>query len=219
MKFGHIADCHVGGWGEEELRALSIKSLEKAADICIEENVAFLLISGDLFNTSMPQIEMIKDVTGIFNKLRDKDINIYIIPGSHDYSPSGKTMLDVLENAGLVVNVMKFGDGKLQFTEDKTGVKITGLYGRRNSLEKLDYANLKKEHLEEEKGVKIFMFHTTLEEFKPRDFEKIEGESYTSMPKGFNYYAGGHVHYLFDVEKEGFGKSSFYSYCFAGGCY
>ena len=50
------------------------------------------------------------------------------------------------------------------------------------------------------------MFHTTLEEFKPKGFENIEGESYTTMPKFFNYYAGGHVHYRFDIEKEGYRK-------------
>ena len=26
------------------------------------------------------------------------------------------------------------------------------------------------------------------------------------MPKGFQYYAGGHVHYRFDIIKEGYGK-------------
>ena len=133
MKFGHIADCHVGGWREEELRVLSVKSLERAAEICIEEHVAFLLISGDLFNTSMPQIEMIKEVTSIFNRLREHDIAIYIIPGSHDYSPSGKTMLDVLEHAGLVVNVMKFKEGKIidRFYV-KTGELITIRFPRKS---------------------------------------------------------------------------------------
>jgi len=206
MKFAHIADCHVGGWREEALRKLSIDSLKKVIDVCIQENVAFLLISGDLFNTSLPQIDYIKEVASLFNMLKEADISIYIIPGSHDYSPSGKTMLEVFEHAGLVHNVMKFEDGKLQFTLDKTGTKITGLYGRRSGLDALDYATLQKEHLESEKGFKIFMFHTTLEEFKPKDFENVEGTSYSSMPKTFQYYAGGHVHYRFDIAKEGYGK-------------
>ncbi|MFH1592360.1 MAG: DNA repair exonuclease [Candidatus Woesearchaeota archaeon] len=205
MKFAHLADCHIGGWREEELKKLSIKSFRKAVEVAIDENVGFVLISGDLFNTSLPGIELIKETASILNKLKERDISAYIIPGSHDYSPSGKTMLDVLEKAGLVHNVMRFKEGKLVFTEDKTGVKITGLYGRRSGLEKLDYESLDKKDLEKEKGFKIFMFHTTLEEFKPKDLEKVEGESYTSMPKGFNYYAGGHVHYLFDVKKDDFG--------------
>ena len=114
-------------------------------------------------------------------------------------------MLDVLEKAGLVTNVMKLQGNTLQFTLDKTGVKITGMYGRRSGLDSLDYASLDKTNLEQEKGFKIFMFHTTLEEFKPSGFEGLPGSSYTSMPKGFNYYAGGHVHYLFDIFKEEYG--------------
>ncbi len=205
MKFAHFADCHVGGWREEELKELGLKSLEKSIEICINENVAFVLICGDLFNTSLPQIEYIKKAAEVFRLLKDKDIDIYVIPGSHDYSPSGKTMLDVLEKAGLVTNVMKLNGNRLEFTEDKTGVKITGMYGRRVGLDKLDYASLDKSNLEKEKGFKIFMFHTILEEFKPNEFMNVKGESYTNMPKNFDYYAGGHVHYLFDIKKEGYG--------------
>jgi len=39
MKFAHMADCHVGGWREPELKELSILSFEKAIDICIERNM------------------------------------------------------------------------------------------------------------------------------------------------------------------------------------
>ncbi|MBI2499570.1 DNA repair exonuclease [Candidatus Woesearchaeota archaeon] len=206
MKFAHLADVHIGGWREEELKNLTIESFRKAIDICIKENVGFVLISGDLFNTSLPQIDLIKETASVLNKLRENDIDVYIIPGSHDFSPSGKTMLDVLEEAGLAKNVMKFKEGKLIFTIDKTGVKLTGIYGRRAGLESLEYDNLEKKHLEEEKGFKIFLFHTTLDEFKPEEFEKVQGQSYLSLPKNFNYYAGGHVHYLFDKKIEGYGK-------------
>lgn len=204
MKFAHMADCHIGGWREKELRDLGIKAFEKSIDECISRNVGFILISGDLFNTALPSIELIKETTRILRKARDSDTGVYIIPGSHDFSPSGKTMIEVLEKAGLVKNVMNLDeDGRLQFTEDKTGVKITGIYGRKGGLEKKDYETLQKEHLEKEDGFKIFMFHTAINEFKPADLEKMEGQSFASLPKNFNYYAGGHVHYIFDRKEEG----------------
>src|SRR3989344_5308317 len=118
MKFAHMADCHIGGWQEPRLKELGINVFEKAIDKCIEENVAFVLISGDLFNTSLPSIELISSVAKELRKLRDNDIEVYIIPGSHDFSPSGKTMLDVLEKAGLLINVFKIKDNKLEFTLD-----------------------------------------------------------------------------------------------------
>src|SRR3989338_5778910 len=109
-------------------------------------------------------------------------------------------MLDVLESSGLVKNVFKFKDDKLRLTKDKTNVKITGILGLRSGLEKEHFQNLPKDHLEDEKGFKIFMFHTTLEEYKPKDMENVEGESIKNFPKNFNYYAGGHVHYLLEKE-------------------
>ncbi len=210
MKFAHLSDCHIGGWRELELRNLGIESLRKAVEICIEENVGFILIAGDLFDTALPQTELIKEVALILKKLNEHDIGVYAIPGSHDFSPSGKTMMDVLENAGLLHNVVKFDEnGKLQFTLDKTNTKITGLYGKKLGLEKFDYARLDKSNLEKEKGFKIFMFHTALEEFKPAEMEKMESYSYRDLPKNFNYYAGGHVHYIFDIKKENYGLITF----------
>ena len=210
MKFAHMADCHIGGWRDDKLNQLSIDVFSKAIDTCMEEHVGFVLISGDLFDTALPNIDLIKEVAKILDRIKSRNIDVYVIPGSHDFSPSGKTMLDVLENSGLVINVNKTDvDGKLLFFEDKTGAKITGLLGKRSGLEKNDYKELSKEHLENENGFKIFMFHTALEEFKPQDLEKVDCQSYADLPKNFNYYAGGHVHYIFDVVKEGYGKIAY----------
>ena len=204
-----MADCHIGGWRQPELRELSIKSFKIAVDICIERHIGFVLISGDLFNTALPSIELIKNVAEILRKLKDHDISVYVIPGSHDFSPGGKTMLDVLEKAGLVENVVKFSDGNLEFTIDKTNTKITGMLGLRGGLEKNYYKILNKKALENEKGFKIFMFHTALEEFKPKDLEQVECQSVVTLPKNFDYYAGGHVHYIFDTRKKDYGLITF----------
>ncbi|MEK6863026.1 MAG: hypothetical protein AABW57_02595, partial [Nanoarchaeota archaeon] len=147
----------------------------------------------------------IKRTAQALDKLRQNDISCYIIPGSHDFSPSGKTMLDVLEKAGLMENVMKFKDNKLEFTIDKTNTKITGIFGLKLGLDRNYYLNLDKESLANEKGFKIFMFHATLDEFKPKDQELVYGQSYTDLPKNFNYYAGGHTHIIFNTFKEGYG--------------
>ncbi|MAG78165.1 hypothetical protein CL616_02240 [archaeon] len=198
MRFAHFADCHIGGWKEEKLRELNLQSFRKAIDICIEKNVDFVLIAGDLFNTALPQIDFIKEATKELRKLRDEQIPVYMVPGSHDYSPSGKTMLKVLEKAKLIIDVVDFNEGRLSFVIDpKTNVKIAGMWGKKGGLEKEDYKLLNKEELEREEGYKIFMFHTAIEEFKPVSLKEMEGESVASLPNNFNYYAGGHVHYIF----------------------
>jgi len=194
-----MADVHIGSWRDPKLKDLATDAFIKAMEICVHKKVDFILISGDLFNTALPGIDNLKSVVKEFKALKEKDVPVYVIPGSHDYSPSGKTMIDVLEEAGLLVNVFKgkVVDGKLQlkFTKDaKTGVKITGILGRRGTLEKLYYQDLDLEHLENEKGKKIFMFHTSITELKPGSKSSMDSTDVSYMPKNFEYYAGGHVH-------------------------
>ena len=206
MKFAHLSDCHIGGWREPELKELNMQAFKRSIDICVEKNVGFVIISGDLFNTSLPQIDTVSEAAHALNKLKENDIDVYIIPGSHDFSPSGKTMLDVLEKAGLCHNVYKFKDGKLEFTVDKTGTKLTGMPGYRGGLEKYQYHELKnKEELANEKGFKIFLFHTLLSEFKPSGWEMVDSEPIARLPMNFNYYAGGHPHFVMKTKKEGYG--------------
>ncbi|MFH1072223.1 MAG: metallophosphoesterase [Nanoarchaeota archaeon] len=200
MKFTHMADCHIGCWRDPKLKDISLLAFLKACDMSVEKEVDFILISGDLFNTSLPAIDSLKSVVKKLKELKKKDIPVYIIAGSHDFSPSGKTMIDVLEEAELVINVLK---GKvnehdkleLAFTVDKkTGAKITGMLGKRGMLERKFYENLELENLEKEKGFKIFMFHSAISELKPKELDKIDSSPISYLPKGFDYYAGGHVH-------------------------
>jgi len=210
MKFAHMADCHIGSWRDPRLRDASTKAFLKAVNLCIEKQVDFVLIAGDLFNTALPDIESLKVVVTKLKELKDNDIPVYAIPGSHDFSPSGKTIIDVLENAGLLINVMKgkIIDEKLnlEFTIDKkTGAKITGIYGRKGMLDKVQYNSLVRESIEDENGFKIFMFHTALTEFKPEELESMDSQSISILPKNFDYYAGGHVHYVFNKKEPGYG--------------
>ena len=50
------------------------------------------------------------------------------------------------------------------------------------------------------------MFHTTLTEFKPEHLAMISSEPVAILPKGFDYYAGGHPHYVFNEIKEPYGR-------------
>ena len=214
MKFAHLADCHIGSWRDPKLKDISSNAFSKAVELCIDKEVDFILISGDLFNTSIPSIDSLKDTVEKLKELKDKNIPVYMIAGSHDFSPSGKTMLDVLEKAGLILNVAKGKTQdnrlKLNFTIDKkTGAKITGMLGKKGSLEKEYYESLDKENLESEDGYKIFLFHSALTEFKPEELKDIDSQPLSLLPKNFNYYAGGHVHYLFEKEEKDYGLIAF----------
>ena len=216
MKYAHLADLHLGSWRDSKMSDLSTQAFLQAIDECIDKRVDFILFAGDIFNTSLPALDTLKIVTKKLKELQDKGLPLYVIAGSHDFSPSGKTMVDVLENAGLLRNVCKGSVHpetkklQLQFCiDDKTGTKITGILGRKGQLDKSYYENLELGSLENEPGYKIFMFHTTLSELKPKHLEHVESHPASFLPKSFNYYAGGHIHHKNRVDLEGYGPMTY----------
>ncbi|MEW5896334.1 MAG: exonuclease SbcCD subunit D [Nanoarchaeota archaeon] len=239
--YAHLADLHLGSWREPKMRELSIKAFLLAVDQCIKKEVDFILFAGDLFNTSLPSLDTLKIVTKKLKELKDSNIPLYAIAGSHDFSPSGKTMIDVLENAGLLKNVCKGrvdSETKqlhLEWTIDaKTGAKITGILGRKGLLDKTYYQNLYLKNLEQEQvgqkaeeeskqgeksiyreeskqkqGYRIFMFHTAISELKPKHLEDLESHPVSFLPKGLNYYAGGHIHHKTEINIPEYGTMTY----------
>ncbi|MFX1235543.1 MAG: exonuclease SbcCD subunit D, partial [Promethearchaeota archaeon] len=199
IKFAHLSDCHLGAWRNERLNVLGYRAFEEAINIIIKEDVDFVIISGDLFDVSNPKVEVVDLTVRELKKLKDNGIPVYGIMGSHDFSPSNKSMIRPLVTAGLFINVSE-GETiddklKLSFTQDpKTQIKLTGLRARKRSLEIEDYERLDKQFLETEPGIKIFVFHTMLNELKPIEFKQMESTPKSGLPKNFHYYAGGHLH-------------------------
>jgi hypothetical protein len=198
MKFAHIADCHLGGWRQPELQELNLKAFEKAIDACIKEKVNFALIAGDLFDSAMPSVDILKAAAAKLRELKEKNIPCYIIAGSHDYSASGKTFLDVLEKAGLCENIEKINDDKLEIIDKKDFI-IAGISGKKGELEK-DLIRKIKVNVKSDK-LKILALHTTIEENKTSEF--MSGVKISQLPGGFDYYALGHIHKPFKKEENG----------------
>jgi hypothetical protein len=199
MKFAHMADLHLGGWRDPELEQMNLEAFEQAVDRCISEKVDFIIISGDFFDVSMPPFDILDFASKKLSEVIQAGIPVYTISGSHDFSPSGKTILKVFENSGLMINVAK-GEEKddkllLNFTEDKkTGAKLTGIYGRKGSLEEEYFRKLDRS-IEQEPGYKIFLFHSGIEEYKPKFLKDVPAMPLSLLPKNFDYYAAGHIHH------------------------
>ncbi len=200
IKFAHLADCHLGAWRNENLNQVGYTAFEKAIDIIIKEKVDFVIISGDLFDVSNPRVDVVDLSVRELKKLKDNGIPVYGIMGSHDFSPSNKSMMRPLITAGLFTDVskgetMESGNIKLFFFQDpKTKIKITGLRARKRSLEIEDYNKLDRKNLELEDGVKIFVLHTLMSELKPKEFKDMVSAPKSLLPQDFDYYAGGHLH-------------------------
>jgi DNA repair exonuclease SbcCD nuclease subunit len=195
MKFAHLGDCHLGSWRQPELQELNFKSFQIAIDKCIKEQVEFILIAGDLFDSAYPPIEILKQTFAEFRRLKEAGIKVFMIAGSHDYSVSGKTFLDVLEKGGFC-EICKYETAG-EFTELKPikykNFEIFGYPGKKSGLEIED---IKKMILpKENNNFRILMLHTSITE-AVGDLP-IESVSLKRLPKA-DYYAFAHLHINFE---------------------
>ena len=226
MKFAHLADCHLGSWSRKpELQELNVASFEYAIDSCLSERVSFVIVAGDFFDISFPTNTSV--LARVFSKLRElkeASIPLYLIPGSHDFSASGSSMLRVCEAAGLCTNLMNLlessNDGKNGkttlriFKDPALNLVLTGVLGLRIGMEVDVLKNIDKAEVERavnnEKGLKIFLVHTAVTELLPSALanEHIEQISLSDLPAGFHYYAAGHIHdpIIFDGTGRGAGS-------------
>jgi hypothetical protein len=199
-QFAHLADIHLGAAQEPTLAQLEIEAFLRAMDTCIDRNVDFVLICGDLFQTTLPSdLRVVKQAAEKMREVHDQGIPIYAIYGSHDYTPTGTSIIDVIEGAGLMTKIVRprVDNGKLtlDYVEDgRTGAKLVGISARKMGLERKYYEILDREALERIESFKIFAFHSGLDEFKPGYLSAMETIPLSLLPKGFNYYAGGHIH-------------------------
>jgi exonuclease SbcD len=200
-RFAHLSDVHVGAWREANLAKVSMEAFRWMLDRCVKEEVDFIVISGDLFDSNIPDLGAVREAAEAMRRVKERGVRIYVTYGSHDYSVSATSIIDVLDGAGLFTKVVKLesppeGDSvRLGFIVDvPTGAKLAGLYGRKNGLESEYYALLDRAPLEREKGFKVFVFHSAIDELRPPDYMFGQSIPLSLFPKGFDYYAGGHVH-------------------------
>tara|TARA_Y100000034_G_scaffold136933_1_gene217294 strand:- start:2103 stop:3263 length:1161 start_codon:yes stop_codon:yes gene_type:complete len=198
VRFAHIADIHLGGWKQQPLQDLNFQSFKKAVDICINEKLDFVIIAGDLFDSAYPDIEILKKTFAEFKRFKDAKLPCFIIAGSHDYSVSGKTFLDVLEKAGFCKNIENFEETENSIIINPTIHERVALYGYPGKKSSLEINDLRKIKLNDSPGMfKILMLHTTLDKAKGTlPIDSIETEF---LPKA-DYYALGHLHIDFQYD-------------------
>ena len=198
-KFAHITDCHLGSWRNPKLRDLNLQAFERSILISIKEQVDFILITGDFFDVNIPQLAPVKKAVEILKRARDSGIPIYMIYGSHDFNTANISMIDILHSAELFIKPTEFqfnSDSVMLkfFVDKKTGAKITGISGRKVGLDKEIYEKLDKKKLESEDGFKIFLLHRGIQEILPLNMQFRDSLPISLVPKGFDYYGGGHIH-------------------------
>jgi len=207
--FAHLADAHVGAWPRDPaVRTALRESVLRALQVASERNAEFLLISGDLFHTPVPDPTEVAPVAAALKQLVDEGRRVYAIYGSHDYVAHRTSWLDVLAETGVFVKVAPEAvrsEGTrwtLPFRVDEpTGARIAGISGRSHGLDREYFRAVDSEAFRAEPGFKIFQFHAAVEEYLPPALRAhIHGIRRDDLPAGCDYYAGGHIHYTYEGE-------------------
>lgn len=207
LKFAHLGDCHLGGWKEQGLRLLNFQSFQKAIDKCISEKVDFVIITGDLFDAAYPSIETLKETFQEFKRLYIERIPVFLIAGSHDYSASGKTFLDVLEKAGFCKNVAVSEERNESIMLHPTLYKNVAFYGYPGKKTGLEVDDIQRIKIHDSPGMfKILLLHTAIKDavgtlpIKAVDHEKL--------PK-VDYLALSHLHVLYNRQNRVYSGPTF----------
>lgn len=190
VKIAHLADTHLGyrQYGLIEREKDFYESFEKIIDDIIDKEVDYVIHSGDLFEQGKPPINALLCAQKGFVKLMENKIPVIVIAGNHDFIQKKDTSIPqkLYENENF--HILTIHDRYIKINED---IIVAGLPYIQKSHEKA----VKKMLNEIVKSVKsykhkILMLHggtTKHFEFNP-EFEL------DTIPKGFDYYAMGHIH-------------------------
>jgi len=203
FKFIHAADIHL----DSPLRGLSRyesapadsirdacrRAFEKLVDLAIEEEVAFVLLAGDLYDGDWKDYS-----TGIFlskqmGRLGQHNIQVFAVSGNHDAANRMTKSLDSPSNM-KILSSKKVETVKLE----DLGVAI---HGRSFGTQHVD-ENLAADFGSAEKGLfNIGLLHTSLDgreghaNYAPCSLDDLRS-------KGYQYWALGHIHKQEIVTKE-----------------
>lgn len=195
FKFFHAADIHLDsplrglsryeGVPVEQVRLATRTALNNLVDAAIEENVAFVIIAGDLYDGDWDDFSTGLFFCGAMRRLNDARIEVYIAFGNHD--------ADSLQTKRLPLppNVHHFAHRKPQtFIHQATGAVLHG-----QSYRDRDFGgDLSGAYPGAQSGrFNIGVLHTALEG-RPPHAPYAPCTPAQLAAKGYDYWALGHVH-------------------------
>ena len=195
FRFLHAADIHLDsplkglagleGNAAERIHTATREALDRLVGLAIEEQIAFLIIAGDLYDGDWRDYK-----TGLFfvcqmGRLHEAGIPVYLLYGNHDAESQ------ITRRLTLPDNVRVFGSRKPQsFKIDNLDVVLHGQsFGKRDVTDNLALA-----YPDPVNGAfNIGVLHTGLggmgghENYAPCSLNDL-------VNKGYDYWALGHVH-------------------------
>lgn len=201
MKILHCSDIHLGKkpFGTKEFsqkRYLDFfKTFDEMAQIAIDEDVKLFIVAGDLFDKKELIPDTLERCEKTFQKLKNKDIKVFLIEGNHDNVTGNEEVnswLGYLEKKGFV-HRGKYSQVNREYSFEKFVVENINIYGLGYPGFAIDdvLEQLAKSLDETEKN--IVVVHTALggSEYLPG---LAMAESIRKLKDKVIYIAGGHLH-------------------------
>ena len=110
IRFVHASDLHLdatfGGVDATDdkvagaLARSTIEAFNRVIDLCIEKEVDFLVIAGDLYNSADRSLGAELAFQRGMRRLADVDIPAFVVQGNHDPADGWSAGLDLPDSAG-----------------------------------------------------------------------------------------------------------------------
>jgi len=198
FSFVHAADLHLGysQYGLEARRQDFDNAFKEVVDKTIELKPDFMIIAGDLFHQARPSNVTLENTIRSFKRLKDANIPVLTVDGSHDSAPNTitGTILYPLDSAGLIHHLPRHSGACWRKPDSCYVYGIPNFHNKHKTEEALPKFMAENPPTPQTKVCNIFVFHGALDlpSVKP---PYIEAElSPDQLPDGFDYYAAGHVH-------------------------
>ena len=209
FRFVHASDLHLGysQYGLEARRQDFDNAFRELVEKTIELKPDFMIIAGDIFHQARPTNVTLENTIRSFKLLKDADIPVLTVDGSHDSAPNTitSTILYPLDSAGLIIHLPRHQGACWRKTESCYVYGIPNYHNRHKTQQELPKFMAENIPTPEADIANIFVLHgaVDLPNVKP---PYIEAEiSPEQLPNGFCYYAAGHVHQRFLAKfKEGY---------------
>ena len=198
FKFVHTADIHL----DSPLKTLAARNPELGAyiheasrisfsriiDLCLEEQVSALLISGDLYDSGQTSMKTARFLVHEFMRLKEAGIRVFIIRGNHDAQSRITRQLTFPDN----VHVFGSRDDYITLDDDLLPFPVV-LHGVSFSKPHAPESLLPKYSPPVDGAFNIALLHTSLNGSSVHDpyAPCSEKELYE---KDYDYWALGHIH-------------------------
>ncbi|UOF90590.1 DNA repair exonuclease [Fodinisporobacter ferrooxydans] len=198
FRFIHTADLHldspckgmkrIGPDLQTDLQDATFHAFERIVDACMEREVDFLTIAGDLFDQPERSLRAQVHFREQAKRLQKKGIHIYIIHGNHDHLGGKYIRMEWPDN------VYVFPAGKVDSQSVyRNGKELARIYGISYPAQAVSENYAKKFQRDTQAPYAIGLLHTNVgsdeqhENYAPTTVEELTAA-------GFDFWGLGHIH-------------------------